>query len=63
MDDLQARIAARLNEALDQQIAGGFYSTAERGLAFGGDIVDAAAIMLSIEDVARIAAAEARAQS
>ena len=55
MDTLAERIAARLHQALDHH-AGAEISvpTAERGLAAGGP--DAAANVLSVEDVARLAA-------
>jgi hypothetical protein len=65
MDGLAERIAARLNEAMDRQIAANFYPASDRGLA---DVDDPAAagdgimpVRLSVEDVARIAADEARA--
>lgn len=63
MDDLQERIAARLNEALERQVAGNFYGGSERGLA-APDLEDLGGheiIRLSVEDVARIAAQEAMA--
>jgi hypothetical protein len=64
MDELAERIAARLHEAIDRQIAGGFYPNATRGLVDERD-PDAdydvrPKIRLSVEDVARIAADEAR---
>lgn len=69
---LEGRIAARLNEALDRQAAADFEAPGERGLADyqspancpvctprcdAGEFV----LRLSVEDVARIAAQEARA--
>lgn len=63
MDELAARIEARLNEALDRQVAGGFYPAAERGLSDNNDPVAdydvPSPIRLSVADVARIAAQEA----
>jgi hypothetical protein len=59
---LQDRIAARLNEVLERQVAGGFYGGSERGLV-APDLEDLGThdvIRLSVEDVARIAAQEAR---
>lgn len=60
---LEHRIAVRLHRALEHQVAGGFYGGAERGLV-APDLEELGAhdvIRLSVEDVARIAAAEARA--
>ena len=55
MTDLAARIAAQLHTAIDHQLAAGITAPAdERGLAAGGP--DAPVIVLSVEDVARIAA-------
>lgn len=58
MDNLQERIAARLHASLDQ-CAGADISSpdAERGLAAGGP--NQPVIALTVDDVARIAAAEA----
>lgn len=64
METLEARIEARLNEAFDRQVTGGFYPVAERGLVAMDDPDDVSSyppIRLSIADVARIAAQEARA--
>lgn len=62
MDELAERIAARLHEALDRQVAGDFYAEERRGLVNvepgGLDMIGA--VRLSVEDVARIAADEAR---
>lgn len=62
MDELAERIAARLNEALDRSANAEFLAGGDRGLALGpangGQEAD---IVLSVEDVARIAADEARA--
>lgn len=62
MDELAERIAARLHEALERQVAGGFYADSPRGLG-AIDLEDLGVhdvIRLSVEDVARIAADEAR---
>ncbi|WP_328465560.1 hypothetical protein OHA21_43905 [Actinoplanes sp. NBC_00393] len=66
MDDLQARIAGRLREALDRQYAGEFCAvTSSSGLIDLDQEVpgEEPCVRLSIDDVARIAAAEARATS
>lgn len=61
MDDLQARIAARLTEALRQQEAAGFESGADAGLALADhESGRTGVIRLSVDDVARIAAQVAR---
>lgn len=63
-ETLEQRIARRLNEALDHQIAGGFYQTATRGLVDSEEFPgwdNIGPVRLSIEDVSRIAAQEARA--
>jgi hypothetical protein len=55
MPTLEQRIAARLHQALDHhERAEIFAPTAQRGLAAGGP--DVPAIVLTVEDVARIAA-------
>lgn len=64
-DDLQDRIAARLHEALDRHAAAGIESGAERGMVDrvpdeGLEPGAGPTVRLSVEDVARIAAAEAR---
>jgi hypothetical protein len=52
----EERIATRLHQALDHHDRAGISKfTAERGLAVGGP--DAPDIVLTVEDVARIAAA------
>jgi len=64
VESLEERIAARLNEALDRQAAGNVYPVGERGLVAQdliGDLEPGGVILLSVEDVARIAAQEARA--
>lgn len=63
VDTLHRRIKAALNEALERQVAGGFYGSpdAARGLA-APDLEELGAhdvIRLSLDDAARIAAAEA----
>ena len=59
MASLEDRIAARLHDVLDHQERGGFSSpAAERGMCIGGP--DNADIVLTVEDVARIAAIVAR---
>lgn len=59
MDDLQERIAARLNEVLDRQVAAEFSTFKVRGLATR-EPAEEPVMRLSIEDVARIAAQVAR---
>jgi hypothetical protein len=55
MASLEERIAAQLNAVLDHQERGGFSAPdADRGLSIGGP--DAPRIVLTVEDVARIAA-------
>lgn len=55
MDELAERIGARLNEALDRQAAAGIISDDDRGM-----VADLNGwVLLSVADVARIAAAEA----
>lgn len=65
VETLEQRIAARLNEALDQQYEGGFLTGRhEPGLIdLGRETTDGPEVRLTIEDVARIAAQEARAGS
>lgn len=58
MASLEERIAARLHQALDQLEGAGMSApTAERGLAIGGP--DRPEILLTVDDIARIAAHEA----
>jgi hypothetical protein len=58
MPTLEQRIAARPHQVLDHQERTRISSpTAERGMAVGGP--DAPEIVLTVEDVARLAAAEA----
>jgi hypothetical protein len=58
MPTLEQRIAARLPQVLDHQERARISSpTAERGMAVAGP--DAPEIVLTVEDVARLAAAEA----
>jgi hypothetical protein len=66
-DTLESRIEARLTEALERQAAGGFYGSPDgstRGMV-APDLEELGiydcVIRLSMADVARIAAAEARA--
>jgi len=57
MDDLEERIAGRLNEAADRCVRDQVYpGDVSVGLAVFGDIMDATTIVLSVGDVARIAA-------
>ena len=59
MNELAQRIADRLHEALDRQVAAEIHvGHAERGLAAGGP--DEPIIALTVEEVARIAARVAR---
>lgn len=60
MASLEERIAARLREVLDHQERGGFAAPpdTERGMAIGGP--DNPEIVLTVEDVARIAAQVAK---
>jgi hypothetical protein len=60
VDDLQARIAARLDEALDAQARGGFLTVADRGLGLFDENGSDGTCLLSVADVARIAAQEAQ---
>lgn len=61
MATLEERIAARLDEALDRMVAAGTYlAEGQRGLADFDDGDDVTFPRLSIADVARIAADEAR---
>lgn len=58
MPTLEQRIATRLHQVLDHQVRTRISSpTPERGMAVGGP--DAPEIVLTVEDVARIATAEA----
>jgi hypothetical protein len=60
---LEGRMAARLNAALDRQVAGEFYRFEnERGLVdlAAEPHASTGAVRLSVEDVARICAQEAR---
>ena len=58
MATLEQRIATRLHAVLDHQVRTGISSpTAQRGMAVGGP--DAPEIVLTVEDVARLAAIEA----
>lgn len=63
MDELEQRIEAALNEALERQVAAEMYACDpdDRGLATPEPDGGALALRLSVADVARIAAAEARA--
>lgn len=63
METLEERIAARLNEALDRKVAAEMYAydPDDRGLAAGKPGSGSVHLRLSVDDVARIAAAEARA--
>lgn len=60
MDSLEGRITARLQAAVDHQVRAGTYpGNEDQGLAVrepGGDLV----VMMTIDDVARIAASAAR---
>lgn len=63
MDELAKRIEARLNEALDRQVAAELYiyDPDDRGLAAGEPGSGCVYLRLTLADVARIAAAEAHA--
>lgn len=62
MESLEERIAARLNEALDRQVAAEMYAydPDDRGLAAGERGSGSVHLRLSVEDVARIAAQAAK---
>lgn len=64
VETLEQRIERRLNEALDRQIAGGFYPSSERGLVDASEVPvwdNVGPVRVSLADVARIAAQEAKA--
>ncbi|GAA2681608.1 hypothetical protein [Actinoplanes palleronii] len=60
--ELEERIAARLNRALDQLVGAGAYAYADddRGLAAGEPGSGSVRLRLTVDEVARIAAQEAR---
>jgi hypothetical protein len=60
-ETLEERIAARLNEALRQTVAADFVDYGNEGLASKASMESEPVMRLSIGDVARVAAAEARA--
>lgn len=60
METLEQRIAARLHDALDAQARGGFLAVTDRGLGLFDDSGADGTCVLTVEDVARIAAQEAR---
>lgn len=61
VETLEQRIATRLHEALDQQGKAGILAVSDRGLGVFDDTGADGSCVLRVDDVARIAAAEARA--